>query len=193
MKARFLVWLMSTRFYRFLLKYVIPEIQFFHAPGPGYFVKENIRLFMLPGDILLSKSNLMLTNLLIGGKYSHAAIVLEKDKIAEMSANGFDVKNVNDFSKKTTRIALLRYKNTSNNYGEAVAKKAMEIKSADYDYCFDLSNNLFYCSELVYYADFENRGMYDLSDLVGVGKPYLSPVGVYEAKGLRIVYEWQEM
>lgn len=192
MKAKLLIWFMSTRFYRFLLKYVIPEITIFHGPGPGYAVKENLRREMRAGDVLVSKSKFLLTNLLIGGDYSHAAIVISKNLIAEMSSNGFDLRTVNDFCKKTTRISMLRFKDGSQDYGLKVAEKALSFSNSTYDFSFDLANDLFYCSELVYASDFEHRGGFDLTDLVGLGKPYLSPVGVYEGKGLNVIFEWED-
>jgi len=192
MKTKFILWLMSTRFYRFLLKYVIPNITFFTATGPSYFFKQRIRDGMKAGDVLLSKSSGHLTNLLIGGKYSHAAIVVDTDKIAEMTANGFDIVNVDKFCKQSTRICLLRLKDSDDDYGKEMAIKALEFSNADYDLSFTLGVEALYCSELCYQADFEKRFKCDLSDLAGLGKPYVSPLGLYSAPGLKIMAEWQD-
>lgn len=192
MKARFLVWLMSTRFYRFLLKYVIPEIQFFHATGPDYSFKESVRTEIKAGDVMLSKSAFHLTNLLIGGQFSHAAIVVAPDKIAEMKANNFDVVTVDEFCKHATRIAVLRLTPWDEKYARKMADTALSFSNRKYDYRFDLGVEALYCSELVYQSDFEQRLKCDLSDLVGMGRPYISPEGIYTAQGLSVILEWKD-
>jgi len=192
MKTKLLLWLMGTRFYKFLLKYVIPEIKFFHATGPNFYFKEMLRREMRAGDMLLSKSGFHLTNLLIGGSYSHAAVVVGPDRIAEMCAKGFDLVNVDKFCTGTTRFLLLRFKNHDQAYGEAVAAKAMTFARANYDTMFTLDVEALYCSELCFQSDFEGRMQADLSDLVGMGRPYLSPEGVATAKGLEVVAIWAD-
>lgn len=176
--------------YRFFLKYIIPNLTFFTATGPNYFFKQRIRDKMKPGDVLLSKSSGHLTNVLIGGTYSHAALVISTDKIAEMTANGFDIVDVDKFCKQSTRICLLRLNPEDEAYGQLMAKKAMEFSSAEYDLDFTLGIESLYCSELCYQSDFEHRFRCDLTDLAGIGRPYISPVGLYQAKGLSIVDEW---
>lgn len=192
MKTKFLLWLMSTRFYKFLLKYVIPEITIFHGPGPNWVVKESLRRTMLPGDVLLSKSSFHLTNLLIGGRFSHGAMVISTDKIAEMKANDFDLTDVNKFCEGATRIALLRLKPFDENYANQMANTAMSFSNAQYDTSFTLGVESLYCSELCFQSDIENRMDVDLSDLVGMGRPYVSPEGLYSAKGLQVIFEWAD-
>ena len=191
LKTKVLLWLMSTRVYRFLLKYVIPEITIFHGPGPSYFFKERLRRDMRPGDVLLSKSAFHLTNLLIGGRFSHGAMVVDQDAIAEMKANDFDVVSVNDFCKGATRVALLRIKPTDDYYGAQMAARARTFEDREYDTSFELGVSALYCSELPMQADFEGRMQCDLSDLVGMGRPYISPEGLYSAQGLEVVMEWE--
>lgn len=145
---------------------------------------------MKPGDVLLSKSSGHLTNVLIGGDYSHAALVVSTDRIAEMTANGFDIVDVDKFCKQSTRICLLRLTPENEAYGMLMAEKAMTFENAEYDLDFDLGVESLYCSELCYQADFEHRFQCDLTDLAGLGRPYISPVGLYHAKGLSIVAEW---
>lgn len=190
MKTRFLLWLMSTKLYRFFLKYILPQIQFFHATGPSYFIKQSLIDKMLPGDVLLTKSSFHLTNLLIGGRFSHAAIVIEKNKIAEMTAKGFDVVNVSEFSKHCTKISLLRLHPQDNEYSKKMAQYCMNFSDRSYDNKFSLNVEALYCSELVYQSDYEKRIKYDLTDLIGAGTLYISPDGLYDAVGLTPVFEW---
>lgn len=190
MKTKFLLWLMGTRFYRFLLKYVIPQIQFFSATGPSYSFKESMRRTMRAGDVVLTKSSFHLTNLLIGGRFSHAAIVVGPDKIAEMTSNDFDVRSVDEFSKHCTKISLLRLHTNDQAYATQMAINAMSFSDRDYDYRFTLGVDALYCSELIYQSDTEKRLQCDLTDLVGMGTQYISPAGLYDAKGLKPILEW---
>jgi hypothetical protein len=183
---------MSTRLYRFILKYVIPQATIFHGRGPSWFFKQRLRENMQEGDVLLSKSSFNLTNILIGGKYSHAAVVVSKDKIAEMSANDFDIVDVDKFCKGTTRVTLLRLKIEDKQYAESIAKEAMSFADREYDLDFKLGVEALYCSELCYQADYEGRFKCDLSDLAGIGRPYISPYGLYIAEGLKVVSSWED-
>lgn len=192
LRARFLIWLMGTWLYRFMLRYVVPEITVFHAPGPAWDIRDKIRKEMRPGDMLLSKSRFKFTNLIIGGNFSHGAVVLEPDRIAEMSAKDFDVVDVDHFCKDTTRIALLRFKDHDHVYGQKVAEFALTLSNRLYDVRFTLGLKALYCSELCYQADYEQRMRADLSDLVGMGRPYISPDGIFAAPGLEVVYEWND-
>lgn len=183
---------MSTKVYKFILKYVIPKIQIFQASGPSWYVKNLILTNMKPGDMILSKRAFYLTNLLIGGKYSHGAVVLEYNQIAEMTASNFEVVDINKFCEGATSIALLRFKNYDDLYGNKVAAMALSFADAKYDTDFKLGVEALYCSELCYQSDFERRMKADLTDLVGMGRAYISPVGVYEADGLELIYEWRD-
>ncbi len=192
LKVKLILWLMKSRAYRFFLKYIIPNLTFFTATGPNYYFKERVRERMKPGDVLLSKSSGHLTNVLIGGTYSHAALVVGPNRIAEMTANGFDIVDVDKFCKQSTRICLQRLKNEDDNYGTLMSGKALEFTNAEYDLDFTLGVETLYCSELCYQSDFEKRFNCDLTDLAGIGRPYISPVGLYEARGLKIVLEWKD-
>lgn len=183
---------MKTSAYRFFLKYLIPNLTFFTATGPNYYLKQEIREKMKPGDVILSKSSGHLTNVLIGGTYSHAAIVVGPDRIAEMTANGFDIVDVDKFCKQSTRICLLRLLKEDDEYGRSMAEKAMTFANSEYDLDFTLGVESLYCSELAYQSDYERRFQCDLTDLAGIGRPYISPVGLYQAKGLSDILEWTD-
>lgn len=190
---------MATRPYRYFLRYILPEWKLLHAPGPGYPTKEAIRKSMQPGDVMLSKSSYAFTNWIIGGKFSHAAVVTHLPDnlhggflIAEMTNKDFDLVTVNEFCEGCTRIALLRLNDLSGLYGRLMSDKALSLSASRYDVEFTLGITSLYCSELAYQSDFERRMQADLSDLVGLDRPYLSPDGIYDAKGLYALYEWQD-
>jgi hypothetical protein len=155
---------------------------------------------MKPGDFLISKARYNFTNLIIGGKFSHGSVVTNLKEgrdgnallIAEMTANDFDLVGVDHFAHGTTRIALMRFKDYDPEYGEKVSNFCMTLSDRRYDARFNLGVEALYCSELCYQADYEGRMKADLSDLVGMGRPYLSPDGIYCAPGLEVVYEWKD-
>lgn len=188
--SRFMAWLLKTHAMRFTLRYVVPEIKILHAPGPGYNTKEHIRKNMRPGDVLVSKSTYRLTNLVIGGKFSHGAFVINTNEIAEMTAKDFDVVDVNEFAAGCTHIALLRLKSPDQIYANKMVEKCLSFSDARYDADFSLGVEALYCSELVYQSDFERRMKCNLDDIVGMGRPYISPDGLFCAPGLELVYEW---
>lgn len=193
-RAKVVAWLLQTRVMLFFLRYIIPNIKFIHAPGPAWIVREQFRTKMQVGDILVSKSRFALTNLIIGGKFSHAAVVIssEPDQIAEMTHKDFDVVGIKEFSENTTRIALLRFKQAPKWYAKQFAKNAMRFQDKRYDAKFTLGVEALYCSELLFQSDDEHRMGADTSDLVSLGTPYLSPDGVYQAKGLQVIFEWED-
>lgn len=192
LRTRFLVWLMGTGPYRFFLRYILPTLKFAHAPGPGYSQKQQLRELMRPGDILVSKDTYALTNLIIGGRFSHGAVVVGPDRVAQMTANDFDVVSIDDFCTGCTRMALLRFRDAPDGYGLEVAEKAMTFCDRRYDVHFTLGVEALYCSELCYQSDFDRRMGAVLSDLAGMGRQYISPDGLYCAPGLERQYEWAD-
>lgn len=191
------MWVMATDTYRILLRYVLPNLRLLQAPGPNYRMKEMIRKEMQEGDFLLSKSRYNITNWIIGGDFSHASVVVKdpdsgKLMIAEMTANDFDLVTVDHFCQFSTRIALLRLKDRKLGYPAKVAEKALSFQDCQYDCNFKLGVEALYCSELAYQSDYERRMQADLTDLVGLERPYISPDGIYKAKGLLNKFEWQD-
>lgn len=235
MKARLLLYFMRTRAYRFLLKYVLPSINVLIAPGPSYALRKSLRQFLQPGDIILTKHKFALTNILIGGEYSHAAICVDmyltpqpefpelgstfsrRDYglgIAEMTNRDFDVTPLEDlahFTKGCTRILVLRGRDLSGDYAWSLSVNAMAFEHAQYDFKFYTPEIIesrmrelrrdgrgfptsvieeLYCSELIYRSDVEGRFKIRPSMLPHLGTPYISPMDIAKAEGLRAVWEW---
>ena len=60
--------------------------------------------------------------------------------------------------------------------------KCKSFQGAEYDASFDLGVKSLYCSELIYQSYQGNSLGANLEDFVGLGRPYISPTGLYHAK-----------
>lgn len=192
---RFLAWLMTTKIYKYFLKHVIPYIR-----TTTYYPKFNGRQFEVlshielePADVFVTLDNRKLTGLLIKG-WDHAAMVIDpyNRKVIQMTHNDCTIDHVFDLCKESDHVMLLRPK-LDENYKWEMCIKAMEFRNAKYDGAFDLGVEALYCSELIYQADFQRRLNLDLSDLAGLGKPYISPTGLAECKDFEVIFDSREI
>lgn len=78
-------------------------------------------------------------------------------------------------------------------YVEDLVYKCLSLKLAKYDTQFSLGVEALYCSELCYQSDFDHRLKVDLSDLAGLGRPYISPMGLLFSKNCRCVFDSNEV
>ncbi len=189
-------WLMSTKFYKHLLLKIIPYIRFTtyytKMTGKKYNVIYNI---IEEGDIILTIDHKKLTTILIPGEFSHAGMVVSKDgewETSEMTHNHYDRTCIFDMAKSSDRIVVMRPQLPLSVITKAI-KKCKSLDGADYDTSFSLGIEALYCSELVY-ESYENNVLgVDVSDLLGMGKPYISPSGLYTAKNLRVVLDTNDL
>ena len=72
---------------------------------------------------------------------------------------------------------------------ERAIEKCKSLDGAKYDLEFDLGIEALYCSELVYQSYENNFLKADLDDFVGLGRPYISPVGLYHADNLEVIVD----
>lgn len=155
------------------------------------------------GDIVITVDDKKLTGLLIPGVMSHAALCIglrpEGYEIAEMTHTDFTFSDFFDICKESSRVLIMECVDWDYFYRQEVVKAAVELKNAKYDVEFELGVESLYCSELVYQADkiayfrsFLKEGKLlnvDLSDLAGLGRPYLSPDGLMVAKNVRCKWD----
>jgi len=177
---------MDTRAYSFALRRVIPPIRFTMGHG-GIGGRKYHRMYdvLQPGDIVLSKDAKKLTTILIPGIWSHAAVCVSKDKdfeIAEMVASGYKKTTFVDFCAEATRVVILRGKNFDSYYTKKFIANTLSYVGTPYDQKFKLGVGALSCSELVYMADSEKRLDCSLEDVAGLGRPYISPTGIYFSK-----------
>ena len=103
---------MQSEFYEYIITKIIPfiRISFYYSSMRGYKYKRAYKL-LKPGDIILCRDSWKLTSLLIPGKYTHAALCVEKKKysefeIAEMGHNGFVKSTFYDLLRESTELII---------------------------------------------------------------------------------------
>lgn len=191
-KLKAINWLMSTKFYKHILLKVIPYIRF-TTYYPDMMGKQYTKLYdaIEPGDIILTIDRRKLTTVLIPGEFSHAGMCISKDgewETSEMTHNHYDKTCLFDMAKSADRIVIMRPTLPLSVVTKAI-KKCKSFEGANYDTSFSLGVEALYCSELVYESYENNILGVDISDLLGLGKPYISPSGLYTAKNLRVVID----
>ncbi len=185
--------LMQTKWYSYLLLYIIPYIRFstYYTTMRGWKYKRGYKLLQ-PGDILVTIDRKKLTTLLIGGEFTHAALcvsIIGEWEISEMTHTNYTKSCFFDLCKEADRVVILRCKDWDNRYIHEVIEKCKTFVDCKYDIDFDFGVKELYCSELVYQSDFERRLKVDISDLAGIGQPYVSPTDIFEAKNIIIVWD----
>ena len=193
---RLVAWVMTTKLYRWLLADIIPHIRlttrYPRIKGDQY---HRMYSALQAGDIILSADKWKLTGLLIPGDVDHAAlfighgVVTHEVEIYEMTHKGFTQSYFFDTCKESDRVIILRCADFDAKYVEQMIAHIRKFKHVGYDQMFSLGVEALYCSELIYVADFEKRGRYNLDDLVGLGRPYLSPQGLLSVPNFYIVYD----
>ncbi len=204
---RLVLHLMSTRLYYYLLKNVIPYIRLttYYASFRGWQYVRGYRL-LRPGDFIVSKDNKKLTNFLIPGEWNHAAPVIDKGEeceweISEMTHHNYTLSTFFDVCMQADRVAIYRCKTFDEDYiNNVYIPFVKNMRHAVYDKDFagaseetakvlTLKIPALYCSELVFQADAERRLGADLSDFVGIGRPYISPTGLTLADNVYCVWD----
>lgn len=196
-----LIYIMKTRLYRFIVNRVIPYVRFttYYPKFKGFqFIKANT-LFR-PGDIILACDKRKLTGLLIPGPVDHAAFCVNKFwgipswdngeayEIAEMTHENYRKSMFFDLCKESDRIIIMRT-DFDESYIKEMIKECRTFEHAVYDIDFELGVAALYCSELIYHADSMKKLQFDLSDIHGLGRQYLSPTGILTNKNLLCIYD----
>lgn len=188
---------MQSNLYKYLLIKVIPFIRFslYYTKLKGFQYIDGYK-YLSPGDILLTVDYKKLTHYLIPGEFSHAALCVgigneidPKFEIAEMTHENYTKSFFFDLCKEADRVVILRCNDWDNDYKKLVIQKCLSFENAVYDLEFDLGVKALYCSELVYQSDIEHRLQVDLTDLEGLGRPYISPTGLYQAKNIKVIWD----
>lgn len=190
---KLVLWMMTTRPYKWMLSHVIPYIRFttYYTSFKGHDYHKGYKLLQ-PGDIILTHDRKKLTSLLIPGDLTHAALCVAKDgqwEVSEMTHEDYRTSCFFDICKEATRVVIVRCKDWDATYIREIISRCKSYKYAKYDVQFSLGVEALYCSELVYESDFERRLDVNLEDLAGLGRPYISPLGLFKAKNAVIVWD----
>lgn len=187
---KIIVFLMSTKFYQYLLKNIIPYIRFttYYTSLKGWkyhILYENLEV----GDIILTIDKKKLTSLLIPGDFSHAAMCVSKDgswEVSEMTHDNYTKSCFFDICKESDRVVILGVKDTSLEEKLEAVEKCKSLDNCKYDIFFELGVKALYCSELCLVSWGNDKLKANLEDLANLGKPYISPTGLYKALGVYV-------
>ena len=194
---RGLLYVTQTKIFRWLLSSVVPYIRFttYYPKFSGRQYRNAYHLLSL-GDILLCSDNRKLTTKLIGGELTHAALCVGKGDLVmwetlDMTHEDCRRGQFFDICKESDRVVILRCTDWDSAYISKVITKAQDFYDwgIQYDYSFKLGVKALYCSELVYEADVERRLKVKLDDVAGLGIPYISPTGLYNAENVKVIYD----
>lgn len=187
---KFILYFMRTPLYVFLLKKIIPYIRFttYYTSLRGW--KYHILYKHLEaGDIILTIDKKKLTTLLIPGEFSHAAMCISKDgswEVSEMTHSDYTKSCFFDICKESDRVVILGVLNCTEEDKANAINKCKSLEKSKYDTFFKLGVEALYCSELCLVSWGNEKLKANLDDLAGLGRPYLSPTGIYKAKGVYV-------
>ena len=103
-----------------------------------------------PGVVFVTQKYGELTNILIPGKWTHAAIYVGDGWVVEALGVGVTKTHIIDFLLSKDEVAVLSPKFGSEGQMAGAAKYALGKVGTPYDYEFKGDNQAFYCSELVW-------------------------------------------
>ena len=193
LKVRFILSIMESRLYAWVMdKIPFIRFSFYYTSVHGDKYKAGYKL-LKPGDIILSRDNWKLTSFLIPGDLVHAALCVSKAtedfEIAEMTRVGYRKSEFYDVCHEADRIVILRCDDWDDDYVPKVIETCLSYEGLDYDIKFELGVKSLYCSELIVASDPEKRLIVSYDDLVGLGRLYLSPMGIYNADNIKVIWD----
>lgn len=202
---------MGTRFYYDILMKIIPYIRFttYYTSFRGYQFNRGYA-HIQPGDFVVVKDYKKLTNFLVPGTWNHAAQIIDHNgadwEVSEMTHHNYTKSCFFDLCAEADRVAVYRCKTYDTKYIEQVViPRCKAFENAIYDVKFDgadqssdsvlsLGIPALYCSELVFQCDPERRIGADMSDLADLGRPYVSPDDLAQAKNVELIWDsdWEK-
>ena len=196
LQSRFVLTIMESWLYRWILRNIMPYVRFsfYYTSMRGQSYLQGYSV-LRPGDIILSRDNWKLSSFLIPGDLVHAALCVGKSdagasfEVAEMVGTGYRRSEFYDICHESDRVVILRCKDWDNAYLSQVIDTCLSLEGTNYDIKFELGIKTLYCSELIVASDPEKRLQVSYADLIGIGRPYISPMGIYFAKNIDIVWD----
>lgn len=208
MTKQFLIWLMSTKFYYNIIMKVIPYIRFsvYYTDLRGSEYNKAYRM-LRPGDAVVAVDFNKATAVLVPGFTTHASFCVGRKidrpmefEMAEMTHHNFTKSDFFDICKEADRVLIVRCMDYTQDDISFFLQMVHSFKTALYDIKFDielvneefeLKIPMLYCSELGYQADKRgpNKWKVDLSDIHGLGRPYLSPDGILFGLNMKCIYD----
>jgi len=200
---RILAWYLTTKCNKWILLKFMPGKRFTTKIPPlkGYKYHSGYERLQ-PGDIVLCIDTKAYTGASIKfitkGVFSHATVCVGKkgDKdypgyeIAEILSEGYTKSFFYDIVHEASRVVILRCPFWPEDYRKRFTLKVKSFEDVKiYDIEFKLGVKALYCSELVYQADIEKTLVLNLEDFAGLGRPYISPTGLYKSPSLEVIWD----
>lgn len=191
--------LMASKPYNLFLRYVFPKLRLTNSYGgiPGSKYSEAYQ-YLRKGSCVLTVDKYK-ASAIVPGIFSHAAPCVDlvknwepgKYEIGEMTAPGYTKSFFYDVCREATRIVIIDCVDFNEVDRFALCEQIKKYEGSKYDNGFSLGVKDLYCSELFYQAEILTVGKFkfDLSDLIGLGIPYISPDGLLFAKNAVVIYD----
>ena len=186
---------MESQAYEWVLYYIVPFIRFsfYYTSLRGKHYRAGHALLQA-GDIILTRDNWKLTSFLIPGHLIHAALCVAKDdkecfEVSEMVRVGYKKSEFYDVCHEADHVVILRCRDWDDEYIKKVIETCLSFDGLSYDIRFELGIKTLYCSELIVASDPEKRLDVSYDDLIGIGRPYISPMGIYHAKNVDLIWD----
>lgn len=202
--------IMGSKLYKWMLRKFFPYARFStqYTKITGSVYNEGLQ-YLRPGYFILTRDNHKASTFFIPGFMSHAAVVVGEPgiygkvkwpkgypgfEIAEMTVKNYTKSFFYDICKEADRVLICTCADWSEDDEKQVVKNALKLDDAKYDIHFSLGVKELYCSELVYQADAmgPNKLRVDLSDIAGLGRPYISPDGLLFGENVMVVWDSED-
>jgi uncharacterized protein YycO len=115
------------------------------------FVKEVLSKIQ-PGDVLVTRENMVMTNFFIPGFWTHALIYVGDGMIVEATGIGVHTTPLEKLLYSKDHVAVLRPKFADAVQCALAVNEAKSLEGDPYDYDFTGDNRAFYCAEVIWYA-----------------------------------------
>jgi hypothetical protein len=91
---------------------------------------------------------------------------------------------------RASRVVILRpLPRWDQAYQDQFIATVRSFEGTPYDPQFKAENGLLFCSEMVCVADVEGRLKVNPADLMGLGRPYVSPMALYRSNSFEVVWD----
>lgn len=117
-------------------------------------------------------------------------------EVVEMTHMDFTFSDFFDICKESERVIIFDCVDWDEVYKKKMSRLCLEYRNHKYEAGFRLDHPGFlYCSGLVYEMDLKANGGVvgrldcSLDDLMGLGRPYISPDGILCSKNVKVVWD----
>jgi len=192
--TKLILGIMDSDFYHWFAFRVFPYLRFsnYYSEIEGWQYKRAYDL-LKNGDMILATDKKKASALVIGGDLKHVGICVDKHsewEISEMTHVGYRKSTFFDMCKESDIIVVVRGKRFDDDYIKNVfIPNVKSYENVGYDLSFEFGVKALYCSELVYVSDVEKRLNLDTSDLVGIGREYVSPQAIFDTDQIEVIYD----